>query len=143
MTPQTAAGDRHEMTIGELAARFGLATHVLRHWEAVGLLTPARRVSGRRRYGPRQLADVAMILLGKESGLTLEQLRLLAGEVARDERRALLEEHRTRLRERIAAAEASLAIVTHALECEAEDYRRCPDFLAKVAACIPPEPTPP
>ena len=32
-----------EMTIGELAARFGLATHVLRHWEAVGLLGPERR----------------------------------------------------------------------------------------------------
>ena len=39
-----------EMTIGELAARFGLATHVLRHWEAMGLLTPAARVNGRRRY---------------------------------------------------------------------------------------------
>jgi hypothetical protein len=30
-----------EYTIGELAARFGLATHVLRHWEDVGLLSPA------------------------------------------------------------------------------------------------------
>ncbi|WP_443137105.1 helix-turn-helix domain-containing protein [Kribbella sp. CCNWLW197] len=27
--------------IGVLAARFGLATHVLRHWEDEGLLTPA------------------------------------------------------------------------------------------------------
>ena len=31
-----------EYTIGELAARFGLATHVLRHWEDMGLLSPAR-----------------------------------------------------------------------------------------------------
>jgi hypothetical protein len=38
-----------ELTIGELAARFGLATHVLRHWETKGLLSPARRVAGRRR----------------------------------------------------------------------------------------------
>ena len=31
------------LTIGELATRFGLATHVLRHWEDEGLLSPARR----------------------------------------------------------------------------------------------------
>ncbi|MEU1481969.1 MerR family DNA-binding transcriptional regulator [Streptomyces sp. NPDC005760] len=28
------------MSIGALAARFGLATHVLRHWESMGLLHP-------------------------------------------------------------------------------------------------------
>jgi DNA-binding transcriptional MerR regulator len=39
--------------IGELAGRFGLATHVLRHWEAAGLLIPAARVGGRRQYTSR------------------------------------------------------------------------------------------
>ncbi|MGN9781028.1 MerR family DNA-binding transcriptional regulator [Nonomuraea sp. ZG12] len=29
-----------------LAARFGLATYVLRHWETMGLLTPVRRANG-------------------------------------------------------------------------------------------------
>ncbi|WXK67305.1 MerR family DNA-binding transcriptional regulator [Nonomuraea sp. N2-4H] len=34
------------MAIGEVAARFGLAPHVLRHWEAMGLLSPrASRVT--------------------------------------------------------------------------------------------------
>ncbi|MER5317779.1 MerR family transcriptional regulator [Streptosporangium roseum] len=28
------------MTIGDVAARFGPATHVLRHWESMGLLSP-------------------------------------------------------------------------------------------------------
>ncbi|WP_416071592.1 MerR family transcriptional regulator [Streptomyces sp. ME02-8801-2C] len=30
------------MSIGALAARFGLATHVLRHGESMGLLHPVR-----------------------------------------------------------------------------------------------------
>ena len=34
-----------QMTIGELAARFGPATHVLRHWEAVGLIEQALECS--------------------------------------------------------------------------------------------------
>ncbi|MEU7915795.1 MerR family transcriptional regulator [Microbispora bryophytorum] len=47
--------------IGEAAARFGLATHVLRHWESVGLLTPARVAGDRRRYGPGDLFRVAVL----------------------------------------------------------------------------------
>jgi MerR family copper efflux transcriptional regulator len=35
-------------SIGEVAARFGLPAHVLRHWEAQGLLTPARHGDRRR-----------------------------------------------------------------------------------------------
>ncbi|MEV4460634.1 MerR family DNA-binding transcriptional regulator [Microbispora sp. NPDC049633] len=47
--------------IGEAAARFGLATHVLRHWEYVGLLTPSR-VAGDR---PARLIGA----LGRRPGL--------------------------------------------------------------------------
>ncbi len=32
------------LSIGEIADRFGLATHVLRHWEDVGLPNPIRNV---------------------------------------------------------------------------------------------------
>ena len=35
-------------SIGELAGRFGLETHVLRHWESEGLLDPERERSGYR-----------------------------------------------------------------------------------------------
>src|SRR5262249_30579296 len=53
-----------ELTIGELANRFGLATHVLRHWESMGLLVPGRDRGGQRRYGDGDLARVALILMG-------------------------------------------------------------------------------
>lgn len=44
--------DEHDdLTIGELAARFGLATHVLRYWEAMGV--PGAALPGRRRLRPR------------------------------------------------------------------------------------------
>jgi DNA-binding transcriptional MerR regulator len=60
-----------EMSIGELATRFGLAPHVLRHWESMGLLTPNRETGGQRRYDDADLARVAMILMGKEAGFGL------------------------------------------------------------------------
>lgn len=55
-------------SIGEVAARFGLPTHVLRHWEAEGLLTPAR-AGDRRRYTDADLYRVAAILISKGGGL--------------------------------------------------------------------------
>ncbi|GAA2869619.1 hypothetical protein GCM10010517_29670 [Streptosporangium fragile] len=64
-----------EFTIGEPAARHGPAAHVLRHWAAMGLLGPARRVNGRRRYGPERSARVALIVRAKQTGASLEQIR--------------------------------------------------------------------
>ncbi|SFC89570.1 MerR family transcriptional regulator [Streptomyces aidingensis] len=126
-----------ELTIGELAGRFGLATHVLRHWEETGVLVPARRVGGQRRYAPGQVMDVAMILLGKESGFSLEEIRRLGDEPDRGERRRILLRQRSALRQRIAAATVSLDLVEHALRCDAEDFRDCPEFLGKLAARLP------
>lgn len=49
-------GRSRYVSIGELAAHFGLATHVLRHWEAMGLLAPRRTPTGQRTYRlPEQL----------------------------------------------------------------------------------------
>ncbi|HEX2035243.1 MAG TPA: MerR family transcriptional regulator [Chloroflexota bacterium] len=117
------------MTIGELAARFGLATHVLRHWEAVGLLTPAARVNGRRRYRREHLARVAMILRGKEAGFSLQELGAVLHAPDRETRRALLERHHAALEERMAQLQASKHLIEHALECPSKDFTTCPNFL--------------
>jgi MerR family transcriptional regulator, copper efflux regulator len=116
-----------EMTIGELAAHFRLATHVLRHWEAVGLLTPARRVNGRRRYGPEHRTRVAIIVHGKQVGLSLAQLHELLS-VGGGGRRAVLAAHHRDLERRIADATAAKILVEHALDCDQPDFLDCPRF---------------
>ncbi|WP_414938151.1 MerR family transcriptional regulator [Amycolatopsis sp. cmx-11-51] len=62
------------MSVGEVARRFGLATHVLRHWESVGLLKPAR-AGDRRRYDDKDLYRIAVIVRSKEAGLSLDGIR--------------------------------------------------------------------
>jgi len=122
-----------EMTIGELAARHGLGTHVLRHWEDMGLLTPRRTSTGRRVYGPADATRIGLILLGKDAGLSLEQTRqLLTAAGDRDARSKVYERHVAGLRQRIAAAQASLDIIEHAAQCTAEDITTCPDLHAKL-----------
>ncbi|MEV0898446.1 MerR family transcriptional regulator [Actinoplanes sp. NPDC049802] len=122
-------------SIGDLAARFGLPAHVLRHWEQMGLLAPERAGNGRRLYGDADAARIVLIQLAKEAGLSLEQTRLLLTDARdRKSRRDLYAAHAEALRKRIASAQAALALVEHAAECDADDFTACPHLAAKVAA---------
>ncbi|MFG1679196.1 MerR family transcriptional regulator [Nonomuraea sp. NPDC049269] len=124
------------MTIGELAARFELPTHVLRHWESAGLLAPARHENGHRRYGPADLRRVAMILMGKEAGLGLRALReVLAGPDPMNHA-DLLREHVALLEQRIARARAAKELVEHALECPLS-FDDCPHAREQIESRIP------
>ena len=123
-----------EYTIGELAARFGLATHVLRHWEDMGLLSPARRLAGRRVYGPAHMTRVAEIMLGKEAGFSLDQLRELFAAPDRDRRREVLRAQLAQVRQRIARLTLSQTLLEHGLRCRHQDYQSCPRFQALVLA---------
>lgn len=122
--------DDLSLSIGELAGRFGLATHVLRHWESVGLLRPSRVAGERRRYGSADLYRVAVILRSKEAGFGLDDIgELLAAETPAH-RRTVLERQRHQLRDRIAKAQASLDLVECALGCDHDDIVTCPNFRA-------------
>jgi DNA-binding transcriptional MerR regulator len=123
-----------EYTIGELAARFGLATHVLRHWEDMGLLSPSRRVAGRRVYGPAHMTRVAEILLGKDAGFSLEQLRELFAAPDLDRRREVLRAQLAQVRQRIARLTLSQTLLEHGLRCRHPDYQSCPRFQDMVLA---------
>jgi MerR family copper efflux transcriptional regulator len=122
------------MLIGDLAARFGLAPHVLRHWEAMGLLTPARRVNGRRLYDSGHITRVALIIRGKQGGLSLEQLRDLLDAPGPDRRHELLRHHHAELQRRVEEISASKTMIEHALNCSSGDFTRCPEFRRLLAS---------
>lgn len=120
--------DADAMSIGALAARFGLAPHVLRHWESVGLLHPRRDAAGRRRYDAGDLTRVAVILLCKEAGLGLDTIRTLSATVDRSTRHEILHREAKDLRSKIAAAQAALEFIEGGLHCAHEDVTRCPNY---------------
>ncbi|MFC9997505.1 MerR family transcriptional regulator [Nocardia sp. NPDC127526] len=122
-----------EMSIGELAARFDLAPHVLRHWEAMGLLVPTTRRNGRRRYDAGHIARVAMIVRGKAAGMSLEQLAEVLRSTSRDQRHEVLRRHHAELELRLRQLETSKSMIEHAMSCDAEDFTQCPAFRRLVA----------
>ena len=118
-------------SIGDAAARFGLETHVLRHWEEEGLLHPARDPAGRRRFGDDDLVRIAVVLRNKAAGMSLEQIRVLLDEGAPDRHR-VLEEHVAELDRRAADIAQARAMTEHALSCRAHDITQCPRFRAHI-----------
>lgn len=62
------------LTIGELAARSGVAPSALRFYEAKGLIASVRTGGNQRRYEPSQLRRVAFIRIAAQVGVPLSQI---------------------------------------------------------------------
>ena len=122
------------LTIGELAERTGVATSALRYYEELGILRPAQRVSGRRRYDPASVGVVGAVLFLRDAGFTLGEIgelmaaRATAPRAWRDLAQRKLEE----LDARILEAQAARVAVEHALNCPRDDIVTCPNFQAVV-----------
>ena len=66
-----------ELTIGEVARRAGLRASAVRYYEDEGILPPAARVGGQRRYDETVLARLAVIRLAQEVGFSVAEIRAL------------------------------------------------------------------
>lgn len=114
-------------SVGQVAERFDLPTNVLRHWEAVGLLSPERDSADRRRYRRDDVVRVAVIQRSKAAGMTLDQIRTLMDSEARG-RHEILEAHIADLDRRMEEMRQSKEMAQHAFSCKEHDVTSCPGF---------------
>lgn len=128
-----SSGRSREVSIGELAAHFGLATHVLRHWESMGLLAPRRTPTGQRTYRLADQFRVAAILQAKQAGMGLDDIRAILTASNPTDRTAVLRHQHDELTRRIADARAALDLVEAGLNCEHGDLATCPHFQSLLA----------
>jgi MerR family redox-sensitive transcriptional activator SoxR len=63
------------LTIGELAARSGVAPSALRYYERLGLIRSRRTTGNQRRYERSELRRVAFIRIAQQVGVSLEEIR--------------------------------------------------------------------
>jgi MerR family redox-sensitive transcriptional activator SoxR len=63
------------LTIGELAARSGIATSAIRYYDRMGLLCSDRSSGNQRRFPRGELRRVAFIRIAQRVGLSLEEIR--------------------------------------------------------------------
>jgi DNA-binding transcriptional MerR regulator len=123
------------LTIGEVAAQTGLATSALRYYEELGLLPPAARVSGQRRYDETTIDTVGVILLLRDVGFSLAEIAdLFATAGDRGEWRVSAKAKIEELDERIHKMEVARVALQHLLRCRHDDLFECPNFLATIGA---------
>lgn len=123
------------MTIGELYRRTGVAVSALRYYEELGLMPPARRVSGKRRYDTPAVALVGMILFLRDVGFTLGEMKTLMAVRSQsdDDWRQLARAKLSELDARIARDQVARVALQHALRCKHQDLLDCPNFAAVLA----------
>jgi MerR family redox-sensitive transcriptional activator SoxR len=63
------------LTIGDLAARSGVATSALRYYERLGLIRSTRTGGNQRRYERAELRRVAFIRVAAQVGVPLDEIR--------------------------------------------------------------------
>ncbi|WP_405704393.1 MerR family transcriptional regulator [Streptomyces sp. NBC_00069] len=101
-------------TIGDFAKHGRVSIRMLRHYDAIGLLRPARvdPASGYRYYEAGQLARLNRVIALKELGFSLDQVGSILDErVGAEELRGMLRLRRAELESAMAAAAARLTQV--------------------------------
>ena len=78
MTEETA------LSIGELAARSGVSVSALRYYERIGLLPPAERERGRRRFPAATVGRLQIVAVAKRAGFSLREVSALLAAADRD-----------------------------------------------------------
>jgi DNA-binding transcriptional MerR regulator/effector-binding domain-containing protein len=126
-------------SIGDFAALGRVSVRMLRHYDAIGLIRPARvdEFSGYRFYTAAQLTLLNRVIALKDLGFTLQQVQALIDEkVDPGELRGMLRLRRAQLAEEMAANTARLALVDARLRMiETEGHMDTGDVILK---SIPP-----
>jgi MerR family transcriptional regulator, redox-sensitive transcriptional activator SoxR len=119
------------LTIGELAARTGVATSALRFYEERGLIRSVRTAAGHRRFPRAAARRVAFVAYAQRVGLTLDEIRreldkLPADRVpARDDWDRLAEAWQARIDARIAELTLLRDRLTGCIGCGCLSLERC------------------
>jgi MerR family redox-sensitive transcriptional activator SoxR len=65
------------LSISEVAKQVGLRPSTIRYYEHIGILPPALRVSGQRRYDVSALHRLVVVQRARQTGFSLEEIREL------------------------------------------------------------------
>lgn len=63
-----------DLTIGDLAARTGLAVSAIRFYETHGIVAPVRNAGGHRRYGRADIRRLSFAMIAQRLGFALAEI---------------------------------------------------------------------
>lgn len=118
------------MKIGDLARRSGLNASAIRYDESMGILKPAERLAGQRRYSADAIDQVLLIRFASDMGFTLNEIKVfldgLRGETAVGPRWKRLARRKIReVEETIRRSQQLNLLLHHLLRCHCASLKVC------------------
>jgi len=115
------------LSIGELSERTRVPASTLRYYDDLGLVPPAARVAGQRRYSASSVRDVGLIVYLRDVGFTLTEIKqFISGETP--PRRELVDRKLTELLKQQHRIQVALDALEHGRVCPADDQMKCARF---------------
>jgi DNA-binding transcriptional MerR regulator len=120
---------RDLLTIGEVAEQAGLRPSALRYYEQAGLLEPATRIGGQRRYDESALERLAVIQFCRQLGFTLAEIRVLLteprGAKQKERWRGFVDAKVDELDQAMARVRAMKKVLLASRDCDCVDVHEC------------------
>jgi MerR family transcriptional regulator, redox-sensitive transcriptional activator SoxR len=116
------------LPIGEVARRTGVAVSAIRYYESLGLVGPAARSAGRRRFAETTVGRLRVIATVQKAGFTLDEIRELLREIpgTQDRRHALVRSKLAEVQQDIQRLQAVATALEEALTCGCDSLEHCP-----------------
>ena len=105
------------LTIGEVAARAGVATSAVRYYERRGLLSADARRSGQRRYRTETLRRLVFIGMLQDAGLALDDIAGILNAAGLNEWKAIARQRMAALDDDIERLQRAREVLAAALLC--------------------------
>ena len=131
MTSRRRLSSSDLLSIGEVAARSGLAPSALRFYESRGLIRSERNAGGQRRYRRHVMRRVALIRIAQRMGLSLGEVSRALARLPQDraptkrEWEALSRSWKSQLQERMATLGRLRDELNGCIGCGCLSLRRC------------------
>ena len=116
------------LSIGELAEQTGVATTALRYYDELGLVRPATRDSGRRRYAVSAVAEVGVIRFLRDVGFSLGEIAAFLAAPDRRSRQEIIDRKLVEFAEQQQRLEVARSLLEHGRRCPASLPMDCARF---------------
>ncbi len=118
-----------ELAIGRVAAAAEVPVSVIRYYDEFGLISPLRRVGGKRRFEPGVVDRVKFIRRAQATGFSLDDIKTLLDD-QHGKWPELLDRHLDDLRERRNQLDLIIATLEDARGCGCDVVAQCPRISA-------------
>ncbi|MBZ0293517.1 MAG: MerR family transcriptional regulator [Anaerolineae bacterium] len=119
-----------EMSISQVTQHTGIRPSALRYYEEMGLLSPTRRIGGRRQYDESVLQRLALIQTGQQAGFALAELAILLNNVLESESsgaawRDLVDRKLVEMDERLRNIHSMKRLLEDIMDCDDDSLAEC------------------